>query len=303
MTTVQRVLRLDYPQEAEIFGNRSTNAALPDYVWRLGRGANCPYCSAPLDNLSIDRRTFAYDTIVVRHDQCPQCGWWRKYWHPNKFSIGETLIGILQATDPVARDAAITSLGEAVLTRDGEPVDLPPTEFEQRVGDVLAEAYGCESVHTGRSGDGGIDLLLFDGEAGPIAVQVKRRQNTGRAEGVEVVRELRGAMVLAAIDRGMIVTSAERFTRGAHAAAVPAEEHLVPQQIELVDARRLLAVLDVIRVASDSVPSNPWWEDPRWPALRPDAPPPRPLVTVGDRYLDNIRRLDYLGQFDEEPGR
>jgi hypothetical protein len=100
-------------------------------------------------------------------------------------------------------------------------------------------------LHTGKSGDGGIDLILLDSNDGNIPIQVKRRTKTRKAESVTIVRELRGAMVLSGHDEGMIVTTAPRFSKPAVEASQPHPEHLVPQRINLVDCRRLLDIIGV----------------------------------------------------------
>ncbi|MGH2941306.1 MAG: restriction endonuclease [Solirubrobacteraceae bacterium] len=241
---------------------------------------------------------FGYEEVSVVYEECTACSWWRKYWYPNHHFMGETFIGILHAPDSRLRDAATLALDDASVRTDGRFLDLAPTAFERRVGDVLSAAFGCEAIHTGRSGDGGIDLLLFDSDNGAIAVQVKHRRSDGRAEGVAVVRELRGAMVLAGVDRGMIVTTASHFSIGARSAAQPSPDHLVPQRIELIDARRLLAALDLIRVAGASQPSDRWWADPLWPAVNPGVDP-RPIRTINDVHRENLRGLDLLRRSGE----
>lgn len=285
---------LEYRYELELLDNHTTSYPVPGHVFRLARDADCPYCGTTLDRISRDTRVFGGEPIVVESEICPGCQWWRKRWFPDKYNIGETLIGVLyRPDDSLSRDVSAVLSSEAT-TGSGLALDLSPQAFEQRVADILSATYGCEALHTGKSGDGGIDILLFDSETGAVAVQVKHRRTDGRAEGVAVVRELRGAMVLAGLDRGMLVTTAQRFSRAAIEAASASPAHLVTQEIELVDARRLLQILDLVKVAGQSNTSSGWWTDPLWPAIPPDDPPVRPLETINDAYLNTLRRQAYV---------
>jgi hypothetical protein len=65
---------------------------------------------------------------------------------------------------------------------------------------------------------------------------------------VAVVRELRGAMVLRGLDRGVIVTTSNRFSKAAMRAARSDPVHSTQQAIDLVDAKRLLEILKVVSV-------------------------------------------------------
>jgi hypothetical protein len=92
--------------------------------------------------------------------------------------------------------------------------------------------------------DGGLDLLLVQGETNWV-VQVKRRRSAGRAEGVDVIRDLVGAMTLAQQRRGIFVTTADRYTRGARKTAARADAIGAVDSIELIDFARFAALLEL----------------------------------------------------------
>src|SRR5262249_39452764 len=155
-------------------------------------------------------------------------------------------IGVLRRTSHRAGEFFMARVNDLMSTQY-KLYEMEPYEFESFVGNVLRELYDCTVLHVGMAGDGGIDLILVDSEMGQIPVQVKRRGRGGKVEGVAVVREMRGAMVLKNHSDGMIVTTADRFSVAARDAAEPKPGHLVPQNINLVDCRRLLDIMGLVR--------------------------------------------------------
>lgn len=115
---------------------------------------------------------------------------------------------------------------------------MPPDQFEQLVGRLLG-AMGYENVMvTGRSGDGGIDVIA-DTEIGilrlRVAVQVKRMKGNVQRP---VVSQLRGDMALLDVDQGMIITTGG-FSQGAK--DVARVRNVAP--ITLIDGDRLTDLL------------------------------------------------------------
>jgi hypothetical protein len=109
------------------------------------------------------------------------------------------------------------------LTSHGE-LDLRsmhPWAFERLVAECLRHEFGpCEVHHVGVSGggDGGIDVyMLKDGTT--WLVQVKRRLNN-KAESIETIRLLNGDLLREGKYCGMVVTSAETFSKNALAETV-----------------------------------------------------------------------------------
>lgn len=115
---------------------------------------------------------------------------------------------------------------------------MPPAEFEQLIGRFLG-AMGYENVTvTGRSGDGGIDVVA-DTEIGilrlRVAVQVKRMKGNVQRP---VVSQLRGDMALLDVDQGMIISTGG-FSQGAK--DVARVRNVAP--ITLIDGDRLTDLL------------------------------------------------------------
>jgi len=123
------------------------------------------------------------------------------------------------------------SLHERLLT-------MPPSKFEQLIGRLLG-AMGYENVTvTGRSGDGGIDVVAGI-EIGILqlrtAVQVKRMKGNVQRP---VISQLRGDMALLDVDQGMIITTGG-FSQGAK--DVARVRNVAP--ITLIDGDRLTDLL------------------------------------------------------------
>ena len=124
--------------------------------------------------------------------------------------------------------------------------------MEKLAQDVLSDFFKCEVAHIGRSGDGGIDLLMLSGDK-EYAVQVKRRLNSGHVEQVNPIREFLGVLKLRAKTRGMFITTGQDFTRGCYTEAQLAKDMELVSEFELYNRDRFMSLLK----ASDTK-SNPW---------------------------------------------
>jgi hypothetical protein len=156
---------------------------------------------------------------------CDTCGWWRIF-HGTLSGADSNVaydftVAEAKRYDVAAMEVPIDSLRRHLL---GEPTDLArvhPHVLERLIGDCLAAEFApCEVIHLGRTGDGGIDLLLVESDREPVLVQVKRRADVAGSEGINVVRELNGVLFREGFARGMVVTTANRYTRGARAEAM-----------------------------------------------------------------------------------
>jgi hypothetical protein len=241
--------RLVYPAEVEIMNNRPTYAKVPDHVMRLGHTTECPYCGSRMKNVKHDIIEAFGGVWAQVLDECTGCGWWRSREFPNNFVNGFWRIGLLYEMPEKTASNVSARLLEFIKD-ENRLFRMEASEFEFLVGEVLSDLYRCEVVHVGRTGDGGIDLILLESDVGKIPVQVKRRTDSGKVEGVSIIREFRGAMVLTGASEGMFVTTAQRFTKGAQDASLPAPGHLVQQKIHLMDGRRFLDVMGVLKSAS-----------------------------------------------------
>lgn len=89
--------------------------------------------------------------------------------------------------------------------------------FERLVADCLRHEFGPCVVHhvgaSGGSGDGGVDVYMVKDDEVWL-IQVKRRLNS-KPEPIQTIRLLNGVLLREGNCRGMVVTSAEAFSRNA----------------------------------------------------------------------------------------
>lgn len=221
----------------------------------------CKYCQSKLQTPINDVRNTGggFDEIDQIH-ACYNCGWWyARHSEGVYLGEGDTLIrnrlnfAVLRKYEERSLDVPLASLRNALQKRSDILYKIHPTKLEQLVGDVLKDHFGCDVTHVGRSGDGGIDLYLIDGEQQWV-VQVKQRQGTHAREGVQVIRELVGAMAISQQRRGIFVTTAAKFTRGARNTATKAAFVGAVERIDLIDMAKFI---DILKLTSNKL-HKPW---------------------------------------------
>ena len=121
--------------------------------------------------------------------------------------------------------------------------DISPLEVEDVVGRILSQYYNCDVRHVGRSHDEGIDLIVIASDQ-PVAIQVKHRSRARKTAGVETIREFVGALVGSKFKKGVVVSTAERFTNEASSYASRATRNYCP--INLVDLEHLRSMIAMI---------------------------------------------------------
>jgi restriction system protein len=153
--------------------------------------------------------------------------------------------GALKALDALGNSAPLEEIEQFLLARWDARNALDPSLIERVVADVFRQ-IGFQSRVTGRSGDGGIDVVLTDSADKTIGVQVKRYQN--RIEAREI-REFAGALMLRGLTEGIFVTTS-RFRSGAEEEATLAESRGLP--IQLVDGEAFYDALGIVRWDADA---------------------------------------------------
>jgi HJR/Mrr/RecB family endonuclease len=124
--------------------------------------------------------------------------------------------------------------------------------MEELVGFVFSDFFNCEVQYCGKSHDGGIDLVLVMADK-PVLVQVKRRMKPTDVEPVSSVREFLGAALLAGHTDCIFVTSADHFSSVGQAAARKALTRGLVTRYDLIDRRRFLDILDLVRTTKTEV--------------------------------------------------
>ena len=159
------------------------------------------------------------------------------------------------------------------------------TRFEKFVADVFRANYtNAEVLHIGKPGDGGIDVLLIETGSEQWLIQVKRRGSQKSSEGVSTIRDILGAMVVKGVNKGIVVSTVERFSPKARQDAVKAKTGPFGMTVELVDKGIFNKMLDPI------LPDRPWLD----PISQFD-------WELAQHLADRIPSDNQLGLFEPQP--
>jgi hypothetical protein len=239
----------------------------------------CPFCKQNAELIVMEQRTNEYEGIPESIDrifaddtslfsatvwQCGTCGWWdvqlehiegvESEWEMENEASFRV---VLRAYDCSDLQLPITALRQELVRRQETIHRIHDKKMEQLVASVLEDFFpGCEVTVCGKSGDGGVDLVLMLSDT-PFAVQVKRRTKPGSTESVEAIRAFLGASLLRGYDHLLYVTSADRFTGGPYGAQTEAEralERKLVRRFYLVDKHRFFEMLKL----TTSPNAKPW---------------------------------------------
>lgn len=219
-----------------------------------GVSRTCRDCSSSL--LEIDgviETSWGQPAAIL---ECDKCGWWCQYavgFNRDGFYEWERVPAALRSYQIDEIDVPVQALRREITGNSKLLAELNPTKMEELVGSILSDYMDCEVVHVGRTGDGGIDLLLLDSDK-PYVVQVKRRINQRSGETVSAIREFLGATLLYGHRRGIYVTTATHYTRSAVEAAAKAKSVGLIEKLHLVDQDVFLRLLRL--VSTKTLP--PW---------------------------------------------
>lgn len=219
----------------------------------------CIHCSAPLQ--AIDLLNYR-ESLAVVTQRCNICGWWYSsldtFPDDDDFCMTVYYPSVLIEMEPVdEKDFPLDLLFQELRKKQDALYRVDPTLFERFVGEVLHQVYDCEVLHIGRTGDGGIDLILLHSDK-PIAVQVKRRESMSYVEEVNVIREFIGAMVLKNYRKGIFVSTAKRYSRGS--------EKLVRKDIpsclaiDRLDLWNYQKLIEMYKLTNIPIGFKPWLE-------------------------------------------
>ena len=252
-------------EEVEL-GDEKAIQALRDYIEDVFRVAGtCPYCNHRLRVLDVD-----IDDIVEGNSRwvlerevtlysCPRCAYWQFY---ERDSCGRRIGGedvITAASSKLSEysenlpDGCEAELAKHIRANPDIWHNINPERLERLVASIIQSNYQhCEVIHTGRSGDGGKDIVFIDDNNEQWLVQVKRRGAPRSSEGIETFRNLLGAMFLHGAQYGVFVSTADHFTTAVHDARKKAESF--GRKVEIVDKGRL------DRIIGRLLPRRPWLE-------------------------------------------
>lgn len=125
-----------------------------------------------------------------------------------------------QSPEELISEAVAANLAEVQSDLLARVRELPPDAFERLVLKVLvAMGYGTEetATQTGRSGDEGIDGIIYRDELGLDRVYMQAKRYTENSVGPDAINAFFGALQRKGADRGVFITSST-FTDGARKA-------------------------------------------------------------------------------------
>jgi hypothetical protein len=166
---------------------------------------------------------------------CGGCGWWYVIENAEMDNDGYAAVyaGILQSFDLSSATVPLQVL-QAELPKNIHRIDgIHPKRMEDLLGHILAGVFDCEVHQLGYTRDGGIDLVLLHCDE-PVAVQVKRREDHRRTEGVRGIREFLGAGLLQGFRHLIYATNAGRYSASATGAAKDAVAKGLVERYDLI---------------------------------------------------------------------
>lgn len=184
---------------------------------------------------------------------CSICGWWRSFKVDNyndngTFRTGNTAYtSVVKKYDLQGSEVPLSELRQYLSCNPSAIHEVDSYKTEKLIGDIFRDHYDCEVQHTGRSGDGGIDLFMIFGEAN-VAVQVKNRKYRSHrynSEPVDALQILHSAARLSKSKGAIFVSTARKFSKGATLLRRQLVERGELSAFELFDLSRTLEVLEL----------------------------------------------------------
>jgi restriction system protein len=217
----------------------------------------CPFCKKPIPNVfkKTDKFTLGKEMwTFINVWECDLCNWW-EYLHnfseeeDNMSEVNtqnwDTLIhGIVKQFNISDKQIPINTLVNELLKKKDILYSIDPYKFEEIAQHVFSAYFNCEVKHVGQTGDGGIDLIIVLADE-PILVQVKRRTSENHIELVSGIREFVGAMYLKDSRKGIYLSTAKDFSKGAKKTA---NSVLDNRKFELFELKNFESFCDMLNV-------------------------------------------------------
>lgn len=226
----------------------------------------CPYCLEVLtrsemkDEAVRDRCGGVWYQSLWR---CESCGWWagrtlslfEEKFFDEIHNQDNYYYGLARRYNVSDINPPLEQLRSFLAKHPEHVVHTNSRVFELLMRDCIQDLYApCEVIHIGKTGDGGVDLKLITTDSGTFLVQVKRRLNLSKPEGVKTVRELNGVLFRDRAAKGIIITTAKTFTAGC--------EDEIRRTLESNESyeMRLLAFKDIVAMLGLTPPKQyePW---------------------------------------------
>lgn len=215
----------------------------------------CPFCSSQLENVFLGIRSEPkggdlYESGKIY--ECKNCGWWtykfrvsedadlidevRSYYTDSRY------YGIMKSYNITDKELPIEVLSAELKKKPDILYDINPYKLEELSQEILKGVYDCKVNHVGKTGDGGVDLLILEADE-PILVQVKRRKNPNHVELVKGVREFVGTLFIEGQRKGIYISTAKRYSKGSKETAEKLIRNRKLDYFELIDYDKLCSLM------------------------------------------------------------
>lgn len=218
--------------------------------------ARCRFCSSEMNDRTDKKNEFFLEL-------CKLCGFWRvvNLRGLGGFRNGEPQAarrGVAKFYDIGALDVPVADLRRFLIKHPHHISNVNPYAFEELVADCMRSAFtNCDIIKVGGRKDRGIDLIIISTSGEKYLAQIKRRSNINKSESVHVVRQLNGVLFRENVAKGLVVTTARKYTADATKetwVTTPHGEEGAWQSIELYGFEDIVKWLDLPPCEDD----EPW---------------------------------------------
>lgn len=192
--------------------------------------------------------------------ECENCGWWlgKRYLYDfeadPQINSSILLYSLLKTYPQTPKhQPTFLEITNELNKNPNKVYSMSAKNFELYSASLLASYFGCKVEHVGRRGDGGVDAYLLHNDSQTI-VQCKRREKSGKVEKIETVRCLVSTMYKKDIYKGIIVSTADKFTKGCVTEVNDFVQANKIEKIELHDCNKFFHTINLV----SSKKSNFW---------------------------------------------
>lgn len=187
-------------------------------------------------------------SVYYFEEKCPNCGWGHKeIVTPDEerypYGYGSEAWFELRRYDIDNSDLLLEEIGSHFKRKFTDIYHLSPRRFEELVEDMF-KRLGYQTELTKQTRDDGIDIYLNRGRNDEQSIVEVKRFKPERKIGIALVDRLRGVQLRKGIPNAKFVTSS-KFTSIAENAAEPVKIGEVCFTMELIDASRLVTLIDI----------------------------------------------------------
>ena len=236
-----------------------------NYQIFFSRRGFCPSCQLEAKTVFYKSAHYHDDYYSEQIWECEKCGWWEgsgqfnaEYRpHSNLQRVADIFLyhSLVKRFNESSPNLPLKALLRELNAKQQLLYGIHPKKMEEIAQYALGQFFSCDVSHVGKSGDGGIDLVLILKDE-PILVQVKRRTKSEAVESVSTVRDILGAMFIQNSRKGIIVSTANHFSKPSHKIKDELLENGKLEYFDLIDYDKFMSILDLIRKPN----MEPWRE-------------------------------------------